>query len=177
VKIFPYTPTVTMTTVGVVSDSYVQDTTPTTNYGSDVYLDSKLDPGGINRNIYLKFDLSNIKGTIKQATLFLKPLVIGTTNTIDTANYVSDNSWTESEITWSNAPKATSTLAAGMIYDAASGTFTNFNVGHNAVAGSEYSIQIVGKSPSGSSAYVGFSSKESTAPNAAVPQLFIVSTQ
>lgn len=61
-------------------------------------------------NSYLKFDLSPIEGTLISAKL----MIYGSANgTISSEVFtVPDDSWTESGITWSNAPGAGSTLGA-----------------------------------------------------------------
>lgn len=79
------------------------------NYGTD---ESLLIKGsattGFTRNSYLKFSLSNVS-TIGSATLRIYGKNAENTASITTSVYgVSNDSWTESGITWNNAPAATS---------------------------------------------------------------------
>ena len=99
------------TTLYPVADSFVDDGTPTTNYGtnSNVYVGLTYGEGyGITRG-WLKFDVSSLSGaTINSATLHASAYKAGVVVQYDTVlirlEYCTDNSWTNSGITWNNAP-------------------------------------------------------------------------
>jgi hypothetical protein len=95
------------TTVPAAADSWVDSKAPTTNRGSETLL--KTATGGPYRNIYLRFNVSGLSGSVTKATLQL------VTQT-DSAKGVSvgpvaDNTWGESTITWANAPAIGSAVA------------------------------------------------------------------
>jgi hypothetical protein len=86
-------------TFAVVEDSYIHENKPTLNYGTIDRLPSRSE--GTERYPYLKFDVSGISGTVTEATLFINS---DNEDGLVHAWSVSDNSWTETGITWSNAP-------------------------------------------------------------------------
>ena len=91
------------------SDAFVQQGIPTVNFGDNTTLIVKKDDnyldGHYNREAFLKFDLSNISGTISSAQLmlFVESVGAGSTTTIGISN-VEDDTWTEGGITWNNKP-------------------------------------------------------------------------
>ncbi|VGO19330.1 CBM96 family carbohydrate-binding protein [Pontiella sulfatireligans] len=84
-------------------DSYVQDTSPNSNYGSDSQL--KLITQityGYNREAYMKFDV-DVPGEIVSATLELHNS--GGSHTKGVGIYsMTDTSWDEATLTWNNRP-------------------------------------------------------------------------
>jgi hypothetical protein len=95
------------------ADSYVQDGTPTDNYGTLTALLCKDDVGGtFTRQPYLRFNLSDVRGTVQSAVLRLR--VAGTDGSGDTHTtfFVSDDSWGETSITWNNRPVPGTTLTS-----------------------------------------------------------------
>jgi len=109
-------PTETTTTLYSIADSYVNASSPDTNYGNAQKLIVKASPSDLVQNlIYVKFDISTIpqNAYIISATLQLSLsdfsnliYVIGIGGTSDriSAYYCPDNSWTESGITYNNKP-------------------------------------------------------------------------
>ena len=96
------------TTLNATADSYVQDGSAAgTNFGSATNLVVKDGPTGFNRYSYLKFDLSNVS-TINSVQLQLYGNLSNAQNaSVATDVYsVADTSWTESGITFNNAPAA-----------------------------------------------------------------------
>jgi len=89
------------------ADARVRSTSPASNYGSDDEL--RVRNGGTIYNSYLKFNISGLTGAVEQATLRLY-CTDGGSNGGDV--YVVSNSWTESGITWNNAPPIGGTLIA-----------------------------------------------------------------
>ncbi|MDY6950393.1 MAG: DNRLRE domain-containing protein [Thermodesulfobacteriota bacterium] len=107
-------------TVTAIADSYVYSDAPDTNYGSNTYLfamggnpdycgyGQTGDGNNPAARSYLKFDLGDIpdSATITSAQLDLKHAA-GTAYTMGghwQVHYVSDDSWTEGDITWANRP-------------------------------------------------------------------------
>jgi hypothetical protein len=98
----------TTTTLSATADAYVRDgTNAATNFGTDVTLAVKNATGiavGNSRRSFLKFSISGITGTITSAKLrVFGSNASGVANT-DSAYSVTDNSWTETGITWNNQP-------------------------------------------------------------------------
>lgn len=87
-------------------DAYVQDATPTRNFGSAAELKSKSVTGaiGYTRQTYLKFDLTTLKGRVKSAQIWL----FGAANTQGSiavaVRSVSSTSWSQQTLTWNNKP-------------------------------------------------------------------------
>lgn len=101
----------TSNTLYSLSDAYVRNGTyASTNYGNDTSLIVKgSTSSGYARLSYLKFSLSGLSN-ISSAKLRLYGRNIDNTSTISISAYGLDNdSWTESGITYNNAPTTTST--------------------------------------------------------------------
>jgi hypothetical protein len=88
-------------------DAWVEAEYPGSNHGSDVKLAVRAnDPGYMDKSSYLKFSLSRIPpdAIITSAKLWLYCYdTVGTYNEVDASGVVSD-SWSESTLTYSNAP-------------------------------------------------------------------------
>jgi hypothetical protein len=142
-------------------DSYVQLSTPTTNYGSSSGLRARRSSSDEQRS-FLKFSLSGITGTVVSATLRLK--VTDASSEGGSAYLVSNNylgtstSWVENDINWSNAPAVTgsplSTVGAVAV-----GNVAEFNVTSAITGNGQISFAIASKT----SDYVQFSSAEGEA--------------
>ncbi len=174
VRIYPYSTNVTSTTLSDIADAYVRDGSyANTNFGGSSTLVVKQDATGYNRNSWLKFDLSQITGTVLQATLYLTPTSAGENNIYNFANYATDNSWIADEITWNNQPKVSGRLSTGISFGA--GILTYFDVTAAAKAGQQLSIQIAPDTPTGSSAWVEYASQENGTVNYQ-PRLVVLSS-
>jgi molybdopterin biosynthesis enzyme MoaB len=149
-------------------DSYVQLTTPTTNYGSNSGLRARKTSTEEQRS-YLKFSLSGITGSVVSATLRLK-----VTNASDIGgsiykvsnNYVgTSTSWVDEVINWNNAPVVSgsplSSVGAVVV-----GNVAEFNVAAGITGNGQISFAIT----STSSNDVQFNSSE----GGVVPELVIV---
>jgi hypothetical protein len=99
--------TAATTTVTAAADAHVQADFPTTNYGSATAL--RID-GSPVANGYLRFAVSGTVGTVSKATLRL--FARTTASTPVDAYSVADTSWTESAITYSNAPPIGAKIAS-----------------------------------------------------------------
>lgn len=116
---FYFNPGPTNVVLGDIADSYVQQTTPTTNYGTSTSLVTKND-AAITRYTYLKFDMSGCAGSIVSGTLWLNMAAHGTLDMPVAVYACSNTSWIESgtgSITWNNRPATTgSPLATTTVY-------------------------------------------------------------
>ncbi len=94
------------------ADAFVRDGSfSSDNFGSDSRLIVKNDALGFKRESYLRFDLSSVQGTITSASLEMTVENSGSPSSTDMRlRFVSDDSWSESGITWLNKPGATTTL-------------------------------------------------------------------
>jgi len=87
-------------TLNPIDDAYVGGDLPTTNFGSDIELQSD---GSPVRQSFLKFDLLTLAGqTVNQATL--RMFVTNGSGGTHTLNEVSDDTWSEITITFNNKP-------------------------------------------------------------------------
>ncbi len=90
-------------TVYSEADAYTESRDPNTNYGSDTLLKVRS-----TNKPFIRFDLSGVTDTVSSATLRL--YVIRQTAQTVRCHFVSDDSWTESGITYNNEPSLTSLL-------------------------------------------------------------------
>ena len=101
-------------TLDPIADSYVSTSNLTGNYGTQTTMKVREGDGSSanpNYRTYLKFDVSGISGTVSAVTLRL--CVTDASANVETISVVSNSSWTETGITYTNAPA---------IYGAAVGT-------------------------------------------------------
>lgn len=92
------TQTVTLT---ATADSYVQDTTPSRNYGTAALLSVDASPRATS---YLKFDLAPYAGrSLQSVTLKVRATTSGSTGS-QNVKLVADDSWSESTLTYKNRP-------------------------------------------------------------------------
>src|SRR5690606_33061615 len=90
-------------TITPIADAYTSSATPTDNLGSDVTL--RVKEAVATFNAYLKLDTSALSCTqVQSATLQLYAV---SPSLLPNAVYAVDSNWTESGITWSNAPAMT----------------------------------------------------------------------
>lgn len=94
-------------TLPATADSYVASNATTTNYGTATQILTKT--GSPTRKVFAKFDTSSIAAglTIDSATLTYYGYLSGSDAlpSVDVNCYaVSDNSWTETGVTWANQP-------------------------------------------------------------------------
>lgn len=154
------------------SDAYINNGKyANTNYGSFSYLVAKDDLTDYKRDIVLKFDLSSISSTeIENARI---ELVGGVSKETEVENakwqyFLINNDWSESNITWNNAPQEGTLL--GEVNGVLKGTntvvefFLPSEVIRNAYnsTGRKLSIRVVAKkkNATGISFYSDFASKE-----------------
>lgn len=174
VRVYPYSPAVTSWTLTPTADAYVRDGSyASTNYGSADTLIIKSDATSYNRQSYLRFDLSQVTGTVQQATLYLAPTAVGQTNVLDKLAVSGNNTWVESAITWNNQPGASTTLSTGKVYDA--NLFNDLDATQGSTAGTTSSFVLLPNGSTGSNAWVNFASRE-TATQSQAPSLVVLTT-
>jgi parallel beta-helix repeat protein len=165
VQLPTFTPTATLAsssslTVVANADSYISQTVPNSNYGTNVQLWMDGDTGA-NYEAYLKFALSGTTGTIQSAIL----RVYSTSSTVDGPTvYATTNNWTETGITWNTQPARTSSGLddKGTI---STGAWIEYNVTAQVTGNGTYSFVLV---PTSTDA-ISFSSREGAQP----PQLIL----
>ena len=88
--------------VPVTADARISQGFPTSNYGTDPSLRVRLDPAAAHR-AYLRFQVTGITGTVTSVKLR-----IFCTDAAPTGGtvYRANTGWTESTLTWNNAPGA-----------------------------------------------------------------------
>ena len=140
-------------TFTATADAQVQEASPSTTFGTTTALrvDAGTDP---DVESYLRFAVSGLSGSVQTATLRLWA-------TSATANgpavYTTDNTWSETTITWANR---TPRVGTG-VDDKASiptGAWVDFNVTSLVVGDGTYNFVLAGTSTDG----VDFSSREAT---------------
>lgn len=101
-------PTLPPVTFVPVADSYVLSTNPTTNYGTEWRVGTDASP---DRRSYLRFTVSGLNYPVTQATLRFHSFDASTAGV--QVRSVSNNTWTETGITYNNAPATGSVVATG----------------------------------------------------------------
>jgi hypothetical protein len=142
-----------------VSDSFIDSTAPDTNFGTNTSLRTDGDP--VVKS-YVKFNVTGVAGTITKATVRLNA---ATNNAKGFSAYkVSDNSWSETGITYNNAPSHGSSL--GTSNSVVAGTYQSVNVTSAISGNGTYSFAIAMPT---STTNTRFNSRETTFK----PQLYV----
>jgi len=156
------TPTATdipsIVTLAPVADAYVYASSASTNYGSNVQLRADATPATYS---YLRFDLQGMGGSVTRATLRVYA------NSASSAGYsvraVADTTWSESGLTYANAPALGSVIGSSGSFSA--GTWTAVDVTSLFSGSSLVSLALI--TPSNTA--ISFSSREGANP----PQLVL----
>ena len=82
-----------------VADAYVSEATANTNYGSSQQFFTDTSP---KLQSYLRFEIQGLNGPVSKATLRI--YAHGASSTGYKVNQVSDSTWTETNLTYANAP-------------------------------------------------------------------------
>jgi hypothetical protein len=130
---------------------------PTTNYGTL----GRLDVDSPGEESYLRFTVSGVSGTVQNATLRFF-VTNGSSN--GPSIYGTDNTWTETGITWNNRPAAT-TGAIANLGAATVNTWVEYNVTAYITGNGTFDLVLLPDSTAG----VTFTSREGTSP----PQLVL----
>ena len=101
----------------LVADAQVNSSATGSNYGTLTTLRTRFENGGTNYKSYVKFSVAGLSGAVTSAKLRL--YVTDTSKNMQSVSATTD-AWTESGLTWSNAPPA------GVLY-ASAGPFLTVN--------------------------------------------------
>jgi hypothetical protein len=150
------------TTFTPSADSYVDSSNASTNYGSQTQLRAD---GSPTVRSYLRFDVQGLSGSVTRATLRIYA------NSSSSGGYevrsVSNDTWSESTVTYNNAPSVGSALDSSGGFSG--GTWTSVDITAYITADGSYNLAVV--VPGGTA--VSFASRES---GGNAPQI-IVETQ
>jgi fibronectin type 3 domain-containing protein len=133
-------------------DSFVNESNPTANFGSNTYLNVRDTSSAHGRWPFLKFTVSGVSGTVTSAKLKLYSQDV--TQTVY-AKAVSNTSWTEGAITWNNKPSVGSTLDTKT---PSASSWVEFDVTSHVTGNGTYSFCLQGSTDTGQQ----FDSKENT---------------
>jgi len=139
-------------TFAAVADARVLESNPTLNYGTL----TRLDVDSPGEESYIRFTVSGVNGTIQSATLRLFA-TNGSSN--GPAVHGTDNSWTETGLTWNNRPVAT-TGAIDNKSTITDGAWVEYNVTAYVTGDGTYNFVFLADSTNGVTLY----SREGTSP-------------
>ncbi|MEZ4869907.1 MAG: DNRLRE domain-containing protein [Caldilineaceae bacterium] len=146
-----------MLTLAAVADARVLQASPNSNYGTI----TRLDVDSPDEESYLRFNISGVTGAIQSATLRLF-VASGTVN--GPSLYATDNSWSESAITWNNRPAPTSGVIAN-VDSMPTGSWAEYDLTGYVTGNGVYNFVLLADSTDG----VRFNSREHSSP----PQLLL----
>ena len=142
-----------------IADAYVNSGSTTTNYGSATTLRADASP---DLHSYLRFNVQGLSGSVSRATL---RIYANSASTIGcNANSLSNNTWTESTITYSNAPSVGNVIGSSSPFGA--GAWISINVTTYITGNGTYNFGLT----TTSSTAISFASREA---GANAPQLII----
>ena len=154
----PTLPPISTVTVLAAADAYVHAQASNNNYGSSSALRTDASP---EIRSYLRFDVPPLTGSVTSATV---RVFAATSSSVGYTAHVTGSNWTESEITFSNAPAVGSGLGTSGPFD--SNTWTTIDVTSLVTGGGSYNLVMT----SSDSTAVRYTSREDV--NA--PELVIV---
>ncbi|MEZ4869908.1 MAG: DNRLRE domain-containing protein [Caldilineaceae bacterium] len=146
------TPGLGVLTLAAVADARVLQSNPTTNYGTS----NRLDIDSPGQQSYIRFSVSGVTGAVQSATLRVY-VTNGSSN--GPSLYTTDNSWTESSITWNNRPAATSGIIAD-VDTVTAGTWAEYDVTAQITGNGVYNFVFLPDSTNG----VTYTSREGNPP-------------
>ncbi len=150
-----------------VADTFARDGQSVDgNFGNDRNLSVKADGvtnSDYNRNTFMKFDLSALS-TVQSAVLQLTPNQVDA-NRILTYELITDDSWTESGVTWNNQPVGSGTvLAAVSGYTVGTQTSISLTSSVLSEAAGDQVLSFKIYDSNNTATYIGFHSKDSDVP-------------
>ena len=145
--------------VAPVADSRVLQASPTVNTGTA----SRLDVDNPGEQSYLRFNVTGVTGTVQSAKL---RLFVRNGSANAPSLYFTDNTWTETGITWNNKPAATGPAIAD-VTTATSGTWSEYDLTGDITGNGTYNFVLLPDSTDG----IQYDSREGTSP----PQLVVTS--
>jgi hypothetical protein len=126
---------VSLVTLYPSADAYVQDgSSANTNFGTATALNLKTDSGtnnGLNRDVYLKFDLSGVSSSITNVKLRIYAALSASGSVSTSAYSVATTSWLEQgtgSITWNNKPARSGSALTGATITVNSTTYTTYDL-------------------------------------------------
>jgi len=143
------------------ADAQVNEATPGSNVGNSAYLQVDGD-AGIRQEIYMKFSVSGLSGTVSNARVRVYDTTNGSNN--GPILYRTGASWTETGITWSNRTAQT-TGSLGNLGAVSAATWVEYDVTSQVTADGTYSFVMVADGNDG----LTFSSRQGSYP----PQLVV----
>ena len=150
------TPTNTPVTPGLTfaaeADAPVLQISPDTNYGTS----GRLDVDSPGAESYIRFTVTGVTGAFQNATL---RLFVGNGSPDGPGVYGTDNSWTETGITWNNRPAPTTGVIAN-VGTMPSNTWAEYDVTTYVTGDGTYSFVFLPDSTNG----VAFDSREAGSP-------------
>ncbi|MEX2606782.1 MAG: DNRLRE domain-containing protein [Kiritimatiellia bacterium] len=162
--------TVSASALPVSADSYVRESSPTGNFGTETSLLVKHSTSSTyHRRSFLKVPLGSLGADVSKAELVVTVLGIGgesVTNRPVRLVQVSNDSWTETGITWTNQPALGATLAEFTLTAADLDTEIAIDVTSyvNAQRAGDETAGFALVQPDGGNALVTFHSREGSAP-------------
>ncbi len=154
------------TTFTPVADARVEQAHPKSNYGKSSRL--RVDRGsGSTVNSYLKFTLTNLQGPVQSAHLRLRVTDNGSGN--GSSLSATTSGWTETGITWNNAPAAGALLRTSAQLPA--NTWVDYDVSGHVTGNATYAFQLALTSGTDGA---DIASRQSSSNR---PQLVVVTTQ
>jgi len=139
-------------TLNPTADTYIDSANPTVNHGTSAQL--RVDGSPLVYS-FLKFDLGAVPGTVTGLTLNV--YATSSSGAGYAVRSVADNSWSESTLTWNNAPPI-GTSDAGQSGAFAANTLTTVNVSSLSNGNGMLSMAMLGIN----STAIAFSSREGT---------------
>jgi hypothetical protein len=148
-------------TFNAIDDSYVDSSTPSSNFGSNVKLRVDTSP---TVNSYLRFNVNGLSGSVTGVTL--KIYATSNLSAGFEVHALADDSWAESAITFANAPAAGALLATSP--GATMNSYVTVPLPASAVSGNGHvDLVLVGRSTTA----LAMASSETATP----PQLIVTS--
>lgn len=146
------------------------------NFGTNSYLAVENSSSSYTRKSYFMFNLSSVSRAISRATIYLVPVTDVGIN-INAAYIITNNSWTQTGITWNNAPAFSSTeLASWGLSPSSVGLPILFDVTSAAIsAQNSDGLLSIGIDAPNLSDYVAYGSQRSSTPSYRL--MLVVSTE
>ena len=137
------------------ADAWIQEDLPNSNHGADV--DLEIDSSPVVQNTLIRFTVSGVgSGSVLGAKLRLRVTNPSGGSTTARVFPAMGNNWSESAVTWSNAPPADTNRVLGTLGPVVSGQSYDIDLGSHITGDGTYSLRI----QSGSSDGTQYSSKE-----------------
>ncbi|MEZ4711209.1 MAG: DNRLRE domain-containing protein [Caldilineaceae bacterium] len=151
------TPVTSSLTLGAAADARVLQINPAVNYGTL----SRLDVDSPGEESYIRFNVSGVTGAVQSATL---RLWVGNGSSNGPSLYHTDNSWSETGITWNNRPLVISSAIAD-VGAAPANAWAEYNLTGQITGNGVYNFVLLPDSSDG----IKFDSREGSNP----PQLVL----